>query len=146
MAELLYKDLSFAIIGAAMEVHNVLGPGFLEAVYQIALEKELALRKISFEPKVKLPVSYKGELIGEYEADLVVDGKIIVELKSISRFNSVHEAQAIHYLTSTGLQLALLINFGAGSLEYRRIIKSEKQIKKSAPIREIRGKNSLDEK
>ncbi len=146
MAELLYKDLSFAIIGAAMEVHNVLGPGFLEAVYQVALEKELALRKISFEPRVKLPVAYKGELIGEYESDLVVDGKIIVELKSISRFNSAHEAQAIHYLTATGLQLALLINFGAGSLEYKRIIKSEKQIKKSAPISEIRGKNSLDEK
>jgi GxxExxY protein len=146
MTELLYKDLSFAIIDAAMEVHNVLGPGFLEAVYQIAFEKELALRKISFEPKVKLPVSYKGELISEYEADLVVDGKIIVELKSISRFNSAHEAQVIHYLTATGLQLALLINFGAGSLEYRRIIKSEKQIKKSVSISEIRGKNSLDEK
>ena len=146
MAELLYKHLSFAIIGAVMEVHNVLGSGFLEAVYQVALEKELALRKIPFEHKVKLPVLYKGELIGEYEADLVVDGKIVLELKSISRFNSAHEAQAIHYLTATGLQLALLINFGAGSLEHRRSIKSEKQIKKSAPISEICGKNSLGEK
>ncbi|MBC7877787.1 MAG: GxxExxY protein [Anaerolineales bacterium] len=144
MTELLYKHLSFAIIGAAMEVHNVLGSGFLEAVYQAALEKELKLRGILFESKVKLPVSYKGELIGEYEADLVVDGKIVVELKSISRFNSAHEAQAIHYLTATGLQLALIINFGAGSLEYRRTIKSEKPTKKSASISEIRGKNSLD--
>ncbi len=146
MTELLYKDLSFSIIGAAMEVHNILGSGFLEAVYQSALEREFALRKISFQSKVKLPVSYKGEVIGEYEADLVIDKKIIVELKAISRFNSAHEAQALHYLTATGLQLALLINFGAGSLEYRRIIKSEKQIKKSAVISEIRGKNSLDEK
>lgn len=125
MAELLYKDLSFAIIGAAMEVYNVLGSGFLEAVYQAALEKELTLRGIPFERKVKLPVSYKGNLIGEYEADLVVDGKIIIEIKSVSRFNSAHEAQAIHYLTATGMQLAILVNFGAGSLEYRRIIKSQ---------------------
>ncbi len=139
MAELLYKHLSFAIIGAAMEVHNILGSGFLEAVYQVALEKELKLRKIPFEHKVKLPISYKGELIGEYEADLVVDGKIVVELKSVSRFSSAHEAQAIHYLTATGMQLALLINFGAGSLEYRRVIKSERQNKKSASISEIRG-------
>ena len=125
MAELLHKHLSFAIIGAAMEVHTILGSGFLEAVYQTAFEKELSLRGILFARKVSLPVSYKGELIGEYEADLVVDKKIIVELKAISKLNSAHEAQAIHYLTATGLQLALLINFGANSLEYRRVIKSE---------------------
>ncbi len=146
MAELLYKQLSFNIIGAAMEVYNVLGSGFLEAVYQAAIEKELKLRGILFERKVKLPVSYKGELIGEYEADLVVDEKIVVELKSVSRFNSVHEAQAIHYLTATGLQLALLINFGASSLEHRRIVKSQKQPQKFASIREISGKNSLEPK
>ena len=139
MVDLLYNQLSFAIIGAAMEVDNILGSGFLEAVYQAALEKELMLRGILFERKVKLPVLYKGELIGEYEADLVVDGKNVVEIKSISRLNSAHEAQAIHYLTATGLQLALLINFGSTSLEYRRVIKSEKQINKSVPIGEIRG-------
>lgn len=145
MVELLYKQLSFDIVGAAMEVHNILGSGFLEAVYQSALEKELMLRGIPFEHKVKLPVLYKGELIGEYEADLVVDGKIVVELKSVSRFNSAHEAQAIHYLTATGMQLALLINFGASSLEHRRIVKSQKQSQKFASIREISGKNSLEE-
>ncbi len=137
MVDLLYKQLSFAIIGAAMEVHSILGSGFLEAVYQAALEKELTLRGIPFERKVSLPVSYKGDLIGDYEADLVVDGKIVVEIKAVSRLNSAHDAQAIHYLTATGLQLALLINFGAASLDYRRVIKSEK--KKSAPISEIRG-------
>jgi GxxExxY protein len=146
MAELLYKQLSFDVVGAAMEVYNVLGSGFLEAVYQAAIEKELKLRGILFERKVKLPVSYKGDLIGEYEADLVVDGKIVVELKSVSRFNAAHEAQAIHYLTATGLQLALLINFGASSLEYRRIVKSQKQPQKFASIREISGKNSLEPK
>ena len=140
MTELLYKDLSFAIIGAAMEVHTILGSGFLEAVYQASLEKELMLRGIPFERKVRLPVSYKGDLIGEYEADLVGDAKVIVEIKSISRLNSAHEAQAIHYLTATGLQLALLVNFGSGSLEYRRFVKSENRTKKSAAISEIRGK------
>lgn len=144
MAEILFKQPSFDIIGAAMEAHNILGSGFLEAVYQTALEKELTFRKIPFNRKVKLPVSYKDELIGEYEADLVVDEKIIVEIKSVSRFNPAHEAQAIHYLTATGLQLAILINFGSSSLEYRRIAKSEKSVKKFAPISEIRGKNSLE--
>jgi GxxExxY protein len=126
MAEILFKQLSYAIIGAAMEVHNILGSGFLEAVYQVALEKELRLRGIPFERKVKLPVLYKGDLIGEYEADLVVDGKIVVEIKSISRLTSAHEAQAIHYLAATGLQLAILINFGETSLQSRRVVRTEK--------------------
>jgi GxxExxY protein len=108
-----------------MEVHNILGSGFLEAVYQAALEKELFLRGIPFERKVKLPVSYKGAMIGQYEADLVVDGRIVVEIKSVSRLNSVNDAQAIHYLTATGLQLAIIINFGASSLQYRRVVKTE---------------------
>jgi GxxExxY protein len=123
MTELLYKELTFAVIGAAMEVHSILGPGFLEAVYQGALERELTLRAIPFQRKVKLPVIYKDCVIGEYEADLVVDNKFIVELKSISRLNSSHYAQTMHYLTATGLRLALLLNFGTGSLEHRRVIK-----------------------
>ncbi len=72
-----------------------------------------------------MPVSYKGDFIGIYKADLVVDNKIIVELKGISRLNASHEAQAIHYLAAIGLQLAILINFGMSSLEYRRVVKSE---------------------
>ncbi|MEW5941977.1 MAG: GxxExxY protein, partial [Chloroflexota bacterium] len=125
MAEILFKQLSYAIIGAAMEVHSILGPGFLEAVYQIALEKELRLRGIPFERKVKLPVSYKGDLIGDYEADLIVDGKIILELKSVSRLNHAHDAQALHYLAATGLQLALVINFGESSLTHHRVVKTQ---------------------
>lgn len=123
MVELLYKELTFAVIGAAMEVHRILGPGFLESVYQAALERELTLRGILFERKVKLPVVYKDVLIGEYEADLVIDGKFIVEIKAVSKFNASHQAQAMHYLTATGLRLALLLNFGTGSLEHRRVIK-----------------------
>ena len=123
MNELLYKELTFSVIGAAMEVHKILGPGFLEAVYQSALARELTLRGIPFEQQVKLPVTYKDILVGEYIADFVIDSKLIVEIKAVSRFTPNHQAQAMHYLTSTGLRLALLLNFGAGSLEHRRVIK-----------------------
>lgn len=123
MAELLYREQTFAVIGAAMEVHNILGLGFLEAVYQTALERELTLRNIPFEQKVKLPVTYKDVTVGVYEADLVIDGKFVVEIKAGSKLNSSHQAQAMHYLAATGLRLALLLNFGAGSLEHRRVIK-----------------------
>ena len=94
MVELLYKKQTFAVIGAAMEVHTILGPGFLEAVYQGALERELTLRKIPFESKVKLPVTYKDVEVGIYEADLVVDKKFVVEIKAVSKFNASHQAQA----------------------------------------------------
>jgi len=125
MTDILYKELSFAVIGAAMEVHKVLGPGFLEAVYQLALEKELTLRRIPFQHQVELPVTYKGDLVGIYKADLIVDNKIIIEIKGISNLNASHQAQALHYLAATGLQLAILINFGMSSLESRRVVKSE---------------------
>ena len=75
MAELLYKELTFAVIGAAMEVHRILGPGFLEVVYQVALEREMSLRGIPFEKQVRLPVKYKDVLVGEYFADFMIDGR-----------------------------------------------------------------------
>ena len=123
MAELLYKELMFAVIGAAMEVHRILGPGFLEVIYQVALEREMSLRGIPFEKQVRLPVKYKDVLVGEYFADFMIDGKFIVEIKAVSNFHSQHQAQAMHYLTATGCRLALLLNFGTGSLEHRRVIK-----------------------
>ena len=123
MVDLIHKELTFAIIGAAMEVHRVLGPGFLEAVYQTVLERELTLRTIPFEKQARLPVIYKDILVGEYIADFVVDGKVIVEIKAVSNFNSQHQAQAMHYLAATGCRLALLLNFGTGSLQHRRVIK-----------------------
>ncbi len=124
MTELLFKELTFAVIGAAMEVHRVLGPGFLESVYQAALERELTLRGLPFEARKKLAVNYKDVLVGEYIADLVIDGKFIVETKAVSTWNPRHDAQAVHYLAATGMQLALLLNFGTGSLQHRRIIRT----------------------
>ena len=123
MAEIIFKELSYAIVGAAMEVHRILGPGFLEAVYQAALAHELTLRGIRFEQFKKLPVYYKGVLVGEYEADFVIEDKIILEIKAVSKLHPRHEAQAIHYLTATGFRLAILLNFGTPSLKHQRIVK-----------------------
>lgn len=123
MVEIFYKELAYAIIGAAMEVHRILGPGFLEAVYQAALAHELTLRGIQFEQFKRLPVTYKGILAGEYVADFVVEDKIILEIKAVSTLNSAHEAQAINYLTATGFRLALLLNFGTASLQYKRLVR-----------------------
>lgn len=123
MAEVLYKDLSYAIIGAAMEVHSILGPGFLEAVYQAALARELSLRAIHFEQFKRLPVTYKETLVGDYEADFVVEGKIVLEIKAVATLHPRHEAQTINYLAATGLRLAILLNFGSDSLEYKRLVR-----------------------
>ncbi len=123
MAELLFKELSYAIIGAAMEVHSVLGPGFLENVYQGALVHECGLRGIPIEQKMKLPLTYKNVIVGVYEADLVVDGKIILELKAVEYIHDKHLAQAHHYLTATGLDLAIVINFGEDSLKSKRVVR-----------------------
>lgn len=123
MTEILFKELSYETVGAAMEVHRILGPGFLEAVYQQALAHELDLRGIPFEQQKRLPVSYKGHPVGDYVADLVVDGQIILELKSVSRLTPAHEAQAHNYLAATGLRLAILLNFGTTSLQQKRIVR-----------------------
>ncbi|MCG2768956.1 MAG: GxxExxY protein [Anaerolineae bacterium] len=123
MAEILFKELSYTIVGAAMEVHRILGPGFLEAVYQAALAHELALRGIRFEQLKRLPVTYKGVSVGDYVADFAIEGKVILELKALSGLHPRHEAQAINYLASTGFRLAILLNFGADRLQHKRMVR-----------------------
>ena len=122
--QLLYKDEVYAIIGAAIEVHRELGNGFLEAVYEEAMAIESQQRNIPFECQVRLPVRYKGNLLQkEYIADYIGYGKIIVELKCISRLTTVDEAQIIHYLKATGMRVGLLVNFGSREkLEWKRFI------------------------
>jgi GxxExxY protein len=124
MTELILKEEVFAIIAAAIEVHRELGPGFLEAVYQEAMEIELANHNIPFETRKTLTISYKGRpLKKEYEADLVCYGQIILELKALDRLSGKEEAQILNYLKATGLQVGLLINFGsAGRLEWKRFV------------------------
>lgn len=122
MVEFLYKELSFKIIGAAMEVHRVLGPGFLEEIYQAALERELKLQQIEFVPQQRIQVDYKDAVIADYFLDLVVDGKIVVELKAASSLTSVHEAQLLSYLHASHLKVGLLFNFGEVSLKHKRLV------------------------
>ena len=124
MTDLLFKDEVFRIVGAAIEVHNELGNGFLEAVYQEALEIEMASQLIPFRARVLLPIFYKSrKLKKEYVADLVCFEAIIVELKAIHKIGVVEEAQLINYLKSTGMRVGLLINFGAyGKLEWKRLV------------------------
>jgi len=119
---MLYEELSGAVIGAAMEVHTLLGSGFLESVYAHALALEFGAREIPFERQTPISVFYKRVQIGEYRADFLIDGKIILEIKAAGALIPEHQAQALHYLTATGLRLALLLNFGARSLQFKRII------------------------
>ena len=120
---LVYKDEAFKIIGAAMEVHKELGCGFLEPVYQEALEAELMMQQIPFEREKEIFITYKGmQLNKSYRADFICYDKIVVELKSVSELNNEHEAQVINYLKATGIKLGLLINFGKKSLDYKRLV------------------------
>jgi len=123
MAEILFKELSYTIVGAAMEVHRILGPGYLEAVYQAALAQELAVRGIRFEQLKRLPVTYKGVSVGDYVADFAIEGKVILEIKAASSLHPRHEAQAINYLAATGFRLAILLNFGADRLQHKRMVR-----------------------
>ena len=122
---LLYEELSRAIVGAAIEVHRHIGPGQLESVYQRALGQELALREIPHRAQVPVTMLYKGCSVGDFFVDLIVDDKIIVELKAVSGFEAVHAAQVLSYLRSTNLRLGLLINFNVPVLwrGVRRLIR-----------------------
>ena len=114
---------TYAIIGAAMEVHRQLGPGFLEAVYHEALVVELTLRGIPFGREVELPIMYRGKpLPCKYRADFLCFDEILVELKALDKLTGTERSQVINYLKATQLHRALLINFGDSSLVYERLV------------------------
>jgi len=112
------------IIGAAMEVHRRLGPGFLESVYEEALAVEFELKQIQFERQKELPVVYRGEMIKMFVCDFLVSDKIIVELKAIKEVGEIEKIQVISYLKASGLKIGLLLNFGCKSLQFKRLINS----------------------
>ena len=120
-------ELAKAVIGAAMEVHTILGAGFLESTYEQALAIELALRGISFQRQWPVALNYKGELVGEARLDFLIDGELIVELKAVDCLHPIHHAQVINYLRATQRQLGLLINFNVEHLRdgIKRIVLTE---------------------
>jgi len=118
--------LAHDVIGAAIEVHRTLGPGYLESVYAEALAIEFNFRSLDFSSQVPVSVSYKGHVVGEGRLDFLVEGRLVVELKAVEALAPVHHAQVISYLKSTGLHLGLLINFNVPGLKHgiQRIVLS----------------------
>ncbi len=122
--KLKHEDITEAIIGAAFEVYNQLGYGFLEKVYQKAMQVELIRQGHSVETEHPITVKYKGVTVGEYFADLFVDSRVIVELKVAQQYNPQDEPQLLNELKATGIQVGLLINFGREKVEFKRFVYS----------------------
>lgn len=116
------EALTRVVIGAAFEVSNILGAGFLEAVYRRAMVKELHLRGLEAAEEVRYSVHYKGQEVGTYVADLVVDGCVVVELKALDCLTGAHAAQVLNYLKASGLKVGLLFNFGNPRVEMKRLL------------------------
>lgn len=120
-SEYQHSELTGRVIGCAMTVHSALGNGFQEVVYQRALEVEMVEQRLSFSREQEMPIHYKGRQIGSRRVDFLVENAVCVELKAISRLEDIHLAQAINYLEAYDLEVGLLINFGARSLEFKRV-------------------------
>ena len=116
------NEITYAINGAVFEVNRILGPGFLEKVYEKALLIELKRRGLNAGSQVPIRVFYKDNTVGEYIADLLVEGKVIVELKTVEKLDKVHEAQLLNYLKATGIQVGLLVNFKHPKAEIKRMV------------------------
>ena len=119
-----YSDITQKIIGAAMKVYATLGRGFQEVIYQRALAIEMSKQGLSFQRELEMQIYYDGIEIGTRRVDFLVEGNVMVEIKALAQLESVHLAQTINYLEAYQLEIALLINFGAKSLEFRRLIKN----------------------
>ena len=116
------NDVTYAVRGAVFEVNRVLGPGFLEKVYEKALLVELRKRGLKADSQVPIEVSYKGKMVGEYIADILVEDKVIVELKTVESLEKIHEAQLLNYLRATGIHIGLLVNMKHQKAEIKRMV------------------------
>src|SRR6185436_6225828 len=136
MAELLYKDEVYAIIGAAMDVYNHLGPGFSEAIYQEAMEIETEVRKIPNNPQQEIYINYKGTKLKQFfKPDFICYDKIIVEIKALDRLTSREESQLLNYLKATGTPVGRLINFGTDKdLEWKRMVLTQQKSNRTPKV------------
>lgn len=132
-AHLQHREVTEAIIGCAYRVYNTLGYGFLESVYQKALLIELQKAGLRAEAGTALEVIYEGQVVGVFETDVMVEGTVLLELKSVRTLTTAHEAQLVNYLTATGVELGLLINFGERGVEVKRKLRTLKVSPQSAP-------------
>ena len=129
----LHSELTGKIIGCAMEVHRILGNGFQEVIYQRALAIEMLAQGLDFTREHEMKIYYKGVDIGSRRVDFFVEEKVMVEIKAVIQLEDVHLAQAINYLEAYGLEVGLLLNFGARSLQYKRIMKPSRNPDQSTP-------------
>jgi GxxExxY protein len=120
--ELVLEELTGKIIAAAIEVHRQLGPGFLETIYEQSLKIELSKRGIAFEAQKPVEVRYAGELVGNHTLDVMIEGKVVVELKAVKDLDDVHYAQLRSYLRATGSKVGLLMNFNSPTLVVKRVV------------------------
>ena len=120
-----HSDLTSKIIGCAYEVHKELGPGFLEKVYEAALLHEIRSLGLRAEAQSPIPVRYKGAVVGDYFADILVEGAVVVEIKASEALSSIHEAQLLHYLKASGIEVGLLLNFGRPSVQVKRMVRTK---------------------
>jgi len=120
----LLEEVTSKIIGAAMEVHRTLGPGFIESVYRNALCHELNVRNLSFECEREIQVRYKNQLVGKHRLDLLIEHCVIVEQKATASIVDAHLAQALSYMKATNIGLPLIVNFGTASLTWKRLAKT----------------------
>jgi len=123
------KELSYLIMQSAFEIHNALGPGFPESIYEEAMNRELTRRGVSLERQKKVKVYFKNEPLGEFILDNVANGRVILEYKAVSEIARIHEQQALSYLKATGLELAIVINFGAERVQSSRVVNTKGKAK-----------------
>ena len=123
--DFLYGELTHTILNAAFGVHNYLGCGFLEKVYENALMEEIRIRNLLCKNQVPIKILYKEKVVGNYIPDIIVDEKVIVEVKACEKIEKIHEAQVLNYLKATGYKVGLILNFAKTKLEYKRLVLSK---------------------
>ena len=128
---IIYPELSYKIMGAVFDVHNALGPGFLESIYEKALMEELSGKGLKVKTQIIIDVLYKNKKIGVHKLDLIVEDKVVIELKTVERFAIHHKAQLTSYLKASKYKLGILVNFSKAKIEYHRVVVKTKITNKS---------------